>query len=157
MGKRRGINSLLDCRRQPTMIGCAPFSEESASGCARHPTRTQWAAREWAAQYAAADAETLATHTPVGATAETGARVAAAHAGMEERADGVYAPFVATPLAQVPRVLELARVTSDDVLCDLGYGDGTRFPPRTPATRIHSGYMARDGSKTVRCVLSSWS
>ena len=52
-----------------------------------------------------------------------GAREWAAQVG-GEALDTYYAPFVATSETQIPRLIELASVTSADIICDLGCGDG---------------------------------
>jgi hypothetical protein len=36
-----------------------------------------------------------------------------------------YAPFVATPLEQIDRLISLACITSEDVVADLGFGDAS--------------------------------
>ena len=50
-----------------------------------------------------------------------------------------YAPFVLTTDAQVDRIIALARITSYDVVCDLGFGDAQallRMSERTGCTCI---------------------
>ena len=51
-------------------------------------------------------------------------RVAIAHADDDNRDSSYIAPFVATPEEVVNRMLELAEITPEDVLYDLGSGDG---------------------------------
>lgn len=52
--------------------------------------------------------------------ASSGADAAAA----AELATGCFAPFVATPPEQITRLVALASILKNDIVCDLGFGDG---------------------------------
>jgi hypothetical protein len=86
---------------------------------------TRKGAREWAAAASTAtDAgSAAATGGGGGGGAHTSAPGGRGACAADSNGDVAYSPFVATSLRQVNRLVGLATITPDDVVCDLGFGD----------------------------------
>lgn len=87
---------------------------------------TRKGAREWAAAASTATDAGAAAATGGGGGgggAHTSASGGAGPCAADSNGDVAYSPFVATSLRQVNRLVGLATITPDDVVCDLGFGD----------------------------------
>jgi hypothetical protein len=102
----------------------AGISSAMAEHGPRQPDLPDGATRKGAREWAAA----ASTATDAGSAAATGGAHTSASGGAgpcaaDSNGDVAYSPFVATSLRQVNRLVGLATITPDDVVCDLGFGD----------------------------------